>query len=189
MIAQCPKCGDEVRFRADDGRAACRQCGTRLRLPPAPVDAGPFDFDAPPPVAVPDGQPLFVPVPVPTESPDYVREKVADLRDRRDDRRERREYDREDRVSNPVGIAGFAMTGTALLLVLSGGLFATQLKAYSWFAAVLGLGITLAGLPLSLVGALRPGRARAFAVAGAAMGGLLLLALIPALMMYLTSGK
>lgn len=81
------------------------------------------------------------------------------------------------------------MTGTALLLVVSGALFAGSLKAYGWFTAVIALLLTLLGLPLAIIGALQPGRQRAFAFAGAAAGGLLLLVLIPALMVYLTNLK
>lgn len=192
MTARCPRCSTPVDFTAlaADGRVYCPGCGTRLKMPPPAIGpAGPFEFDAEP-LAVPDppAGPVLVPIPI-GPPPELVREQVEDLRDRRDDRRERRQNDRVDRASNPTAIAGAAVTGTALLLVVSGALFAGSLKAYGWFAALIGLMLTLLGLPLSIIGALQPGRQRSFAVTGAVTGGLLLLVLVPALMVYLTNLK
>lgn len=193
MTARCPRCSTPVDFTtlAADGRVYCPGCGTRLKIPPAAVGApAPISLDDAEPLAVPDppGGPVLVPIPIGTP-PEVVREQVEDLRDRRDDRRERRHNERVDRVSNPTAIAGAAVTGTALLLVVSGALFASSLKAYGWFAALIGLVLTLLGLPLSIIGALQPGRQRGFALGGAAAGGLLLLVLVPALMVYLTNLK
>ncbi|HYH68793.1 MAG TPA: hypothetical protein VD866_29135 [Urbifossiella sp.] len=193
MTARCPRCSTPVDFGAlaADGRAYCPGCGTRLKLPPTAIGAAapvPLDDAAPLAVLDPPPGPLFVPIPV-GPPPELVREQVEDLRDRRDERRERRQNDRVDRDSNTTAIAGAAVTGTALLLVVSGALFAGGLKAYGWFAASFALMLTLVGLPLSLIGALQPGRQRVFAFAGAAAGGLLLLVLVPALMMYLSKLK
>ena len=193
MTARCPRCSTPVDFGAlaADGRAYCPGCGTRLKMPPTAIGAGaPISLDDAEPLAVPDPMPapMLVPIPIGTP-PELVREQVEDLRDRRDDRRERRQNERVDRFSNPTAIAGAAVTGTALLLVVSGALFASNLKAYGWFAALIGLMLTLLGLPLSIIGALRPGRQRVFAVVSGAAGGLLLLVLVPALMMYLSNLK
>ena len=191
MTARCPRCSTPVDFTAlaADGRVYCPGCQTRLKMPPRAVGpAAPSSLDDADQLAVADPPPQLM-EPVRGEPHELVREQVEDLRDRREDRRERRHHDREDRVSNPFGVAGAAVTGTALLLVVSGALFGASLKAYGWFAAILALMGTLLGLPLSIIGSLRPGRQRVFAFAGAAAGGLLLLVLIPALMMYLTNVK
>lgn len=198
MRAKCPKCGEKVDaadFTAGD-RTECPQCGTRLKLPADSVEAivrqesSPFDFDdVPRPAPPPPAQPMIVPVPYLAEHPEYTQEKIEDLRERRDDRRERRQHDREDRVSNGVGIAGFALCTTSALLVLSGAIFARDLKAYAWFASILALALTLGGLPCAIIGSLRPGRSRVFALIGAGLGGLLLLLFLPALMLSLTSSS
>lgn len=202
MRLKCPKCGTSVDASgfASGERVMCLQCRTRLKLPAAttdatgPVEGDPFDFDTapapiPPPLAPAQPQPMLVPVPYSAEHPDLTQEKIEDLRDRRDDRRERRQFDREDRFSNGIGLTGFALCCTAALLVASGAIFASELKLYSWFATITALFLTLGGLPCGVIGCLRPGRNRIFAIVAAALGGLLLLVFLPLLMMTLVNSK
>jgi hypothetical protein len=115
----------------------------------------------------------------PAEPFDFYDEKTADLRERRDERREERQYRREDRLSNPVGIAGFAVVGTTFLLLLSAWLFARSLPAYLYIAAGLAIPAGLAGLVLSVVGSLLRGRPRTIALCGVALGVPLVLFMIP----------
>jgi hypothetical protein len=194
MRLKCPKCEasvDAAGFEAGE-RIHCPECRTRLKLPTDPPDAlmaptNPFDFDSPSAKPVVAPQPMIVPIPYSTEHPELTNERIEDLRERREDRRERRQYDREDRVGNGVGLAGFALTVTAFLLVGSAALFGRELKAYGWFATFIALALTLAGLPCGIIGSLRPGRARLFAIIAAGLGGLLLLVFVPALMLMLSN--
>jgi len=192
MRLKCPKCGSTVNAAefAEGERAYCPQCQTRLKLPTDPPEplavafGNPFDFDdASVPAVAP--KPMIVAVPYASEHPELTNEKIEDLRDRREGRRERRHNDREDRVSNGVGIAGFALAVTAFLLVASGALFGSNLKAYAWMAASIALMLSLGALPCGIIGSLRPGRSRVFAIIGASIGGLLLLIFVPALMLSL----
>jgi hypothetical protein len=204
MRLKCPTCGEQVNAAsfAPGDRILCPGCQTRLKLPSdqpealTQPNAGPFDFDGAAPLRPagypsprPQAQPVLVPMPYTAEPREYTQEKIKDLRERRQDRREQRQYEREDRVSNGVGIAGFALCATSVLLVVSGAVFSSELKAYAWFAALLALMLTLAGLPCGLIGSLRPGRSRLFAIIGAVLGGMLLLGFIRALMISLTTSK
>lgn len=189
MRLKCPRCGtsvDAAEFEAGE-RIHCPQCRTRLKLPTDPPDslvapANPFEFDSPSPP-----KPMIVPVPYSTEHPELTNERIEDLRERREDRRERRQYDREDRVGNGVGLAGFALTVTAFLLIGSAALFGRELKAYGWFATFIALTLTLGGLPCGIIGSLRPGRARLFAIIASGLGGLLLLVFVPGMMLMLSN--
>jgi hypothetical protein len=119
------------------------------------------------------------------EPREYIEEKVEDLRERRQYRREQQHYAREDRISNPIGIAGLAINSTAFLLVMSGLLFGRELLGYGWFVAIFSIPMVLIGLPLCLVGGLRQGRVRLYAWIGAGQGAMLLLLMIPGLLLIL----
>ena len=116
-------------------------------------------------------------------------EKILDLRERRLQRREHEQEARDDRASNVIGTTGLALNATALLLVISGSIFATALTTFAWFEAILAIPLVLVGLPVSFIGALRPGRLRYLSWIGVVMGALLLVILIPAMMMLLLRNK
>ena len=85
----------------------------------------------------------------------------------------------EDRLSNPTGVAGFAINSVTMLLLLSSWLFAKSLPAYLYIAASLAIPAALAGLVMSVVGALLLGRPKTIAMCGIAIGAPLLLFMIP----------
>jgi DNA-directed RNA polymerase subunit RPC12/RpoP len=189
MRYQCPNCADYCETDDDAESARCPRCSARLRARPttAADDASALDKQPRPVRAIPAAYipPTMIPIPIQTESPEYVEEKIEDMRDRRRSRHERDREWREDRSSNPLGVTGLALNATALLLIASGALFSTNLKSYAWFMAVLSVPMVLTGLPCSLVGALRPSRIRYVAWIGVGLGALLIVILIPALMMTL----
>lgn len=166
---------------------ACPNCAKQLRVPRSqPAPEPPVLAPTPLPTALPaPGPPVMIPIPVPTEHPDYVEEKIEDMRDRRRMRREREREDREDRSGNVLGATGLALNATAFLFVISGALFSSALRVYSWFAAVLSVPLVLAGLPCCIIAGLRAGRVRYLSWVGTGLGALLLLVLIPALMLVL----
>ena len=145
----------------------CVQCHARLR---APAELAPAQ--SPP-------QPVVIQFNQPTEPFEFYEEKIADLKERREDRQETRQYRREDRLSNPMGLAGFAINATTFLLLLSSWMFAKSLPAYLYIAASLAIPAALAGLVLSVVGALLMGRPKVIAICGIAVGAPLLLFMVP----------
>ncbi|MCS6865886.1 MAG: hypothetical protein RMJ56_05060 [Gemmataceae bacterium] len=193
MRYQCPRCADYWEAEPSGNTVPrCPRCSAPLRLiTTAPTTALEMPQIPPPPVMQRPvyAPPAIVPFPLSVEPREYIEEKVEDLRERRQYRRQQQQYVREDRISNPVGIAGVAINGTAFLLVMSGLLFGHRLEAYGWVMAVLSIPMVLIGLPLSIVGSLRQGRIRMYSWIGVGLGAMLLLLMIPGLMVLLLKTK
>lgn len=190
MQYDCPRCSHRWETDTDTESEAttCPRCGAGVRNPThsaAPdetVPATALELPPEPPVA-----PTVLPfaLPLSLDSPEYAEEKLEELRERRRFQREREREEREDRVSNTIGTIGFALSGTAVLVLLSGALFSKQLTTYAWFMVVLSFPLVLAGLPCSIIGGLRIGRVRSLAWVGTGIGTLLLLLGIPGLILFL----
>ncbi len=186
MRYQCPRCADYWEAEPKDNTLPrCPRCSAPLR--PVSIEATtalpmPVRPNAPPVIYPP---PAFSPFSLGIDPRDYIEEKVEDLRERRQYRREQQQYAREDRVSNPIAIAGLAINSTAFLLVMSGLMFGRGLLGYGWFSAIMSIPMVLLGLPLCLVGGLRQGRVRMYAWIGTGLGAMLLLLMIPGLLLIL----
>jgi uncharacterized Zn finger protein (UPF0148 family) len=178
MRYKCSKCG--VVMIQDEGTVpqSCSSCGARFRPPAELMHSQPTTDMVP---AMPPGYPapIVVQVNAPSDPFEYIEEKIADLRERREVRQVERQYRREDRLSNPLGIAGFAVVGTTFLLLLSAWLFAKSLPAYLYIAAALAIPASLTGLILSVVGVLLKGRPKEIALCGVILGAPLVLFMVP----------
>lgn len=171
---QCAHCGFVSTARADEIPDVCPSCQARLGVV-KPRPNAPHAKPAPPPPSAP----LPIVVQIPTDPFDYIEEKKADLRERREARQENRQYYREDRQSNKLGIIGFAVNVTMMLVLLSGWLFAKSLPAYLYITASLAIPVAIMGLVLCIIAALTPNRQRIFAFVGAGVGAVLVLIMLP----------
>jgi membrane protease YdiL (CAAX protease family) len=94
----------------------------------------------------------------------------------------------DDRSSNLIGAAGFALGATTLLFVLSAGAAFKELPAYLGCATCIGLPTALVGLVCSIIGSLRKGRPKLFSILGIAVGALLVLGVLPSALLMLQRG-
>lgn len=166
MRYDCYHCGERIKVvDADEGDwIECPHCEASAPVPAARKQDRRRSFDT---------QPVILSVTHRGDrNSDIEDEELLDLR-------ERRRYRNENRAGNPIGIAGFAIAVTTLLLLAGSMILCKSVPAYPWVVAVLCVPTSLLGLVFSIVGSLLVGRTKKFAVIGAAIGGFLMLVGIP----------
>lgn len=120
-----------------------------------------------------DVHPVFVPIVMPAQEESELDE------ERRKDLEDIRRYRTEDRLGNPIGTIGFAISVTTFLFLFSAAVLYKPLVVYLWFVAILSVPATLLGLIFSIVGCLLVGRPKLFSMIGAGVGAFLLLIGLP----------
>jgi hypothetical protein len=187
MRLKCPHCSHAVVIESNtSGPVACPDCGLSLRgnNPMVPVGSHPVNRA----VARRRGAVPFDPEEYQAERQERHEER-EERRDERLFRREERDDYRDDRREekdrNGFAIAGFSIALACLLLIAGGLLFSKQLPVYLGVALTLSLPGSLVGFVLSLLGCFLRKVMQPLALAGAGIGGLLLLILIPAGFMML----
>lgn len=157
-----------------------------LPIPPQPGTSVFPSGSAAAPWTQPGYPPMF-PVAVPTAPPEFLKEQMTDLRDQRFDRRLRRKFLSEDRFNESVGLQGFGLAITGLVLAMSGWLFSKNLIFYAWAASAASFMLALTSLPKSIAGVFQIGRPRLFGGLGLLIASLLLLLIVPSLMISLSN--
>src|SRR5262245_8920383 len=95
------------------------------------------------------------------------------------------ENEREDRSSNRIGAAGFALGLTTLLFLFSAAALHKELPSYFACASFVSVPTSLVGLVCSIIGCLRKGKPKLFSFFGVLIGAFLILAAVPAALLML----
>jgi hypothetical protein len=192
MDFKCPRCLHPIEVA--DSRAGdlvvCPYCKMEVQTPTFP--------------ALLPARPLYSPVVVLEElreprrhrDPEEEAERRSERREERDERREEREERRELRIErkelrverkeqNLIAVVGFTISLACLLLMLGSLLLAGQATAYVVISVVIALPGALLGLICSLIGCLQWRVGKPIGVAGAVLGGVLLVVVIPLAIRFL----
>ncbi len=174
MGFQCSQCGNALDAASlAGGVIQCSHCGAKLK-PPRMLENAEVS---------PAPKPVILPVVVSSnESSELAEEKAKDLRESRQQRG-------DDRATNGIGTAGFAIGLTTLLFLFSAAAVRKDLPIYLVFASCISVPASLLALMLSVMGFLRRGRAKLFPFLGVLVAGFLILAAIPAAFMALRHGN
>ena len=136
---------------------------------------------------MPANQPpvMVIPMAVPHQSPELMEEQLEDLRESRSERKERRSYYNLDRKGNAIGMTSFALAISAAIFAMPGFLFVKDLPIFTLLSILVGLPLTMAALPCGIVGCLKTGRNKLYALIGAISAGFLFIIIYPGLMLLL----